>query len=145
MGGHELPHNVQGQCRCVRLIRGSLQQLRQTILGDPAAVVSDTLCFQLEFPIVVARIAIGLALSSFATVLLTGYLFGISVTDSVTYSISAALVAAVAFSGLISRWTERKLARLSYGVEGGSSKRRNHLTASSWRSRARPGETCSSP
>jgi hypothetical protein len=51
---------------------------------------------RLGFPIVATGIAVGLALSSFATVLLTGYLFGISVTDFATYSMRAALVAAVA-------------------------------------------------
>ena len=53
---------------------------------------------RLVFPPVVVGIALGLALASFVTVLLTGYLFGISVTDSGTYAMSAALVAAAALS-----------------------------------------------
>ena len=52
----------------------------------------------MAFPAVAVGIAVGLALSSFATVLLTGDLFGISVTDFATYSLSAALVAATALS-----------------------------------------------
>ena len=53
---------------------------------------------QSVFPPVVVGIALGLALASFLTVLLTGYLFGISVTDFATYAVSAALVAAAALS-----------------------------------------------
>jgi hypothetical protein len=50
------------------------------------------------FPPVVVGIALGLALASFLTVLLTGYLFGISVTDFGAYALSVALVAAAALS-----------------------------------------------
>jgi hypothetical protein len=54
-----------------------------------------------------AGVAVGIILSSFVTVLLTGYLFGIGVTDTLSYSLSVILVASIALfaAAFRARWS----------------------------------------